>query len=259
MTPYTPEPLVSSPDEVDRLPDPDPAETQWFGLFTRFNELCAQNGLTVQLPSASIMSPLSSILGGPNLMKWIIKHPEAVHRLARKVVRFYIKAARGIIDRYGARRCSVNTQVPLESNSVVSPEVFEEFCLPYISELQGLYTESGVRAAVVHLCGDHKDNLEHWKKVSLPDRTIFSIGDDMDLKKTGDTLGEKYILAGNISTTVIQVGTGEQVKGEVKRCLAQAKGRSGGFILMPACEWPPLAPLESLEAVHDALMEDGFY
>ena len=51
MTPYTPEPLVSSPDEVDRLPDPDPAETQWFDLFTRFNELCAQNGLTVQLPS----------------------------------------------------------------------------------------------------------------------------------------------------------------------------------------------------------------
>jgi uroporphyrinogen decarboxylase len=259
MTPYTPEPLVSSPDEVDRLPDPDPKETEWFSLLNRFNELCAQNGFTVQLPSTSIMSPLSSILGGPNLMKWIIKYPESVQRLAGKVVRFYKKAARSIIDRYGARCCSVNTQVPLESNNVISSEVFEEFCLPHIAELQGMYTESGVLATMVHLCGDHKQNLAHWKKVPFPDRTIFSIGDDMDLKETGDTLGEKYILAGNMSTTVIQVGTAEQVKGEVRRCLAQAKERPGGFILMPACEWPPLAPLENLEAVRQALMENGFY
>ena len=28
MTPYTPEPLVSSPDEVERLPNPDPTETE---------------------------------------------------------------------------------------------------------------------------------------------------------------------------------------------------------------------------------------
>ena len=49
------------------------------------------------------------------------------------------------------------------------------------------------------------------------------------------------------------------VKKEVKRCLDQAKGRPGGFILMPACEYPPLAPPENLEAVREALMEYGFF
>jgi len=105
----------------------------------------------------------------------------------------------------------------------------------------------------------HKGNLQHWRKVPFPGRTIFTIGDDMDLKETGDFLGEKYILAGNISTTTIQTGTKEDVIEEVKRCLSQAKDRSGGFILMPACEWPPLAPSENLEAVREALMEYGFY
>jgi hypothetical protein len=28
---------------------------------------------------------------------------------------------------------------------------------------------------------------------------------------------------------------------------------------MPACEWPPMAPPENLEAVREALMEYGFY
>ena len=51
----------------------------------------------------------------------------------------------------------------------------------------------------------------------------------------------------------------EMVKKEVKRCLDQAKGRPGGFILMPACEYPPLAPPENLEAVREALMEYGFF
>ena len=81
----------------------------------------------------------------------------------------------------------------------------------------------------------------------------------MDLIETGDLLGEKFILAGNMSTTALQFGSRAEIKKEAERCLGQAKGRPGGFILMPACEWPPMAPPESLEAVREALMECGFY
>jgi uroporphyrinogen decarboxylase len=245
--------------EVDSLPEPDPLETDWFRLFDNFNEICTEKGFSAQLPSASIMSPMSSILGGSNLMKWMMKHPEAVHRLAEKVLRFNTKVARITLEKYGAKNCSVTTQVPLESNHVLSPDAFEEFCLPYITKLHRLYLESGVRATMIHLCGDHKRNLKYWKKVPVPERAIFSIGDDMDLKGTGDFLGENFILAGNMSTTVLQFGTRSEVKEEARRCLSQGKRRPGGFILMPACEWPPMAPPENLEAVREAIMEYGFY
>jgi uroporphyrinogen decarboxylase len=81
----------------------------------------------------------------------------------------------------------------------------------------------------------------------------------MSLAETGQFLGEKYVLAGNISTTTIQFGTANAIKEEVKRCLNQGKYAPGGFILMPACEYPPMAPIYSVEAIHDALMEHGFY
>jgi len=259
MTPYTPEPLISKPEEVDHLPEPDPLKTDWFRLRTYFNETCIHNGFSAHLPSGSIMAPLGSILGAGNLMKWMVKHPDAIHRVAEKVLRFKIKMAIKTFEKYGARHCSVMTDLTLESNSVISPEAFEEFCLPYITRLHRIYLESGVKAVMIHLCGDHKSNLKYWKSAPLPERTIFSIGDAMDLEETGDFLGEKYILAGNISTTTLQIGTPEDVKEEVKRCLNQAKGRSGGFILMPACEYPPMAPSENLESVREALMEYGFY
>ncbi len=259
MTPFTPEPLIRKPEEVNHLPEPEPLETGWFRLFNEFNEMCIERGFSAQLPSASIMSPMGSIVGGSELMRWMIKYPEAVHRLGEKVLRFNMAVAQLTLERYGARQCSVTTQVPLESNSVLSPEAFEEFCLPYITRLHRLYLESGVRATMIHLCGDHKGNLKYWKEIPLPERTIFSIGDDMDLIETGDLLGEKFILAGNMSTTILQFGTRAEIKKEARRCLEQAKGRPGGFILMPACEWPPMAPPESLEAVREALMECGFY
>jgi uroporphyrinogen decarboxylase len=205
------------------------------------------------------MSPLGSILGNTNVLKWIIKYPEAVHRLAEKVIRYNINVSKLIIEKYGASKCNVVTQVPLESNNVLSAETFEKFCLPYISELHGFYVESGVRATIIHLCGNHKDNLLHWRKVPFPKRTIFSIGNDMSLEETGEFLGEKYILAGNISSTTLQVGTKSDILKEVKRCLDQAMHRPGGFILMPACEWPPLAPQENIEYVREALMKYGFY
>jgi uroporphyrinogen decarboxylase len=259
MTPYTPEPLISKPKEVDQIPEPDPLETDWFHLRTCFNEICIQKGFSAHLPSGSIMAQLGSILGAENLMKWMMKHPDAIHQLAKKILHFNIKMAGITLEKYGARHCSVMTDLTLESNSVISPKAFEEFCLPYIIKLHGFYYESGVRAIMIHLCGDHKGNLKHWKKVPLPERAIFSIGDAMDLEKISDFLGEKYILAGNISTTTLQFGTKKDVKEEVKRCLNQAKDRSGGFILMPACEYPPMAPRENLEAIREALVEHGFY
>ncbi len=259
MSPHTPEPLITTPEEVDKLPDPDPLETGWFSLRNQFNDICAKKGFSVSLPSGSIFAQLGSILGIMNLMKWIKKYPDALHRLAEKVLRFNKRMAELTLEKYGAKKCSVMTDLTLESNSLISSEAFEQFCLPYIIRLHDLYYESGVSATMIHLCGEHKGNMRYWKKVRLPERTIFSIGDVMDLEETSSFLGKKYILAGNISTTVIQFGISEDVKEEVKRCLKQAKNRSGGFILMPACEYPPLAPPINLEAVREALMQYGFY
>jgi uroporphyrinogen decarboxylase len=205
------------------------------------------------------MGQMASIAGATNLMVWMVENPDVFHRLAEKVMAFNVKMAKLTIEKYGAARCSVMSDVALESNTLISPEMFEIFCLPYLIRLHKLYFESGVRTTMIHLCGQHKDNLKYWKQVPLPKRTIFSIAEVMDLGETGAALSEDHILAGNISTDILSQGTREDIIKETKRCLEQAKGRRGGFILMPACEFPPRAPRENLDAVKEALMEYGQY
>lgn len=259
MSPHTPESLITTPEEVDKLPDPDPLETGWFRLRNQFNDICVKKGFSASLPSGSIMGQMASILGATNLMLWMIDYPDAFHRLAEKVLNFNMKMAKMTIEKYGGGNCSVMTDLALESNKVISPRMVEMFCLPYTMRLHGFYLESGVRGTMLHLCSDHKDNLRYWKQVPLPDRTIFSLSEVQDLKETGEFLGDKYIIAGNVPTAALQNGTQEDVIRETKRCLEKGKGLSGGFILMPACEWPPNAPPENLEAVRKAIMEFGFY
>ena len=259
MSPYTPEPLISSPDEIDRIASPNPLQTEWFKLRARFNEICIYQGLSVQLPSGSIMAQLGSILGPTNLMKWIKKFPEAILRLSEKVLNFNLKMAEEILNRYGPKNCSVMTDLTLESNNLISAETFKKFALPFIIKLHSFFYEKGVKSVLIHLCGDHNLNLRYWSQVPLPARTIFSVSEAMDLKKTGEILGDRHILAGNISSSIIQSGTKEEVKKETIRCLQEGKANPGGYILMPACEWPPLAAPEKLEAVKEALAEYGYY
>lgn len=259
MSPSTPEHLVAEPADIDELPDPDPEKTGWFKLRTQFNDICIKNGFTASLPSGSIMGQMASIAGATNLMMWMVDEPDAFHRLAEKVLAFNMKMARITIEKYGAKRCSVMTDVALESNTLISPEMFSTFCLPYIQRLHGFYLESGVRTTMIHLCGQHTANLPYWQEVPLPPRTIFSISELMDLTETGRALGERFVLAGNIPTDTLLNGTPDEVAEETRRCLDQAKDRQGGFILMPACEYPPKAPPESLEAVKAALMVHGRY
>jgi len=259
MGPHTPEPLISSPDEVEGLPDPDPEETEWFRLRTKFNDICVPKGFSATLPSGSVMGQMASILGAGNLMMWMIDYPDAYHRLAQKVLDFNLKQAKLTIEKYGGRSCSVMTDLALESNTVISPDMFKEFCLPYSKKIHGLYLESGVRATMIHLCGNHKGNMPYVKELPLPPRTIFSISEAQDIGETSEILDKKYLVSGNIPTATLQNGTPEEVMEATRICLAKGKYRKGGFILMPACEWPPNAPSENLEAVRVALMEYGTY
>ena len=252
-------PVISDPALVDSLPDPDPETAGMMPLLDRFNAISREHGLPAALPGGTPTTLSTAIVGDATYMRWTIRHPEAVHKLQRKVTDFLIRVAGRTIATYGAENCSVSCGVPMDSNLLMSPKTFERFSKPYIKEILGFYLDKGVRSFVVHLCGDHTANLVHWRDIPLPPRTIFSIGHEMDLEATGRFIGREHILAGNISTSLLQAGSSEEVYDDAVRCLKAGKEHAGGFILMPACELPPNSPFENVEAVARAVFEHGYY
>lgn len=252
-------PLIRDPAEVDSLPDPDPETAGMNPLVARFNALSRQHGFPASLPGGTPTSLSSAIVGTTDFLKWFIRYPEAAHKLQRKVTDFLLRSADLTLGRYGGENCSVQCSVPVESNQLISAQAFERFAKPYIAEILAHYIAAGVRTIVVHLCGDHTANLPHFVAVRFPPRTVFSVGHEMDLEKTGQGLGKDYILAGNIDTGVLQAGSPEQVFEETRRCLQIGMNHSGGFMLMPACELPPDTPIANVEAVAGALHTYGYY
>ncbi len=251
--------VIKTPEDVDSLPDPDPETAGMNPLVDRFNAISRSHGFPASLPGGTPTTLSAGIAGRTNFLKWLILYPEAVHRLQHKVTEFIMRTAGDTIKKYGAANCGVMCGVPMESNQLISPRTFEMFSKPYIQKILGYYRSEGVRSVMVHLCGDHTGNLTHWADIPLPSRTIFSIGHEMDLEKTGQFLGKDHILAGNMNNAVLQMGSYQEVFEEAKRCLNIGMKHPGGFILMPACELPPDTPLENIEAVAEAVFEYGYY
>lgn len=253
------DPVITRPEEVEDLPDPDPATAGMMPLVARFNELSRSKGFPASLPGGTPTTLTAGIVGRDTFLKWLLRHPDAVHAVQRKVTDFIIRAAIKTIRTYGAENCTLFSGVPMESNQLISPQMFETFCKPYIKELFDFYADAGVTKVTVHLCGDHTLNAVHWKDVTLPDRTIFSIGHEMDIEDTGGVVGSNHIVAGNMNNAIIQNGTPEEVRAEARRCLESGKRHPGGFVLMPACGFPPDTPLENVEAIAQGLLDCGFY
>jgi uroporphyrinogen decarboxylase len=252
-------PVVKKPEDVDALPDPDPLTAGMNPLLHRFNEIKFAHGQMVALPAGTPTNHSFGICGASTFLRWVIKYPEAVHKLQRRVTDFILRTSKYIVDTYGADRCTVFPGFPNESTQLLSPEMFEKFCLPYIRELFHSFKEWGVTSMGVHLCGNHTGNLHYWKDVELTPRSIFFVGNEMDLEQSAESIGPDHVIAGNISNTILQRGTPEEVYEDVVRCLKAGMKHPGGFVLMPACEITAGVPLENLDAIADALYDHGFY
>lgn len=252
-------PVIADPSEVESLPDPDPTTAGAMPLIDRFNTVSREHGMPASLPGGTPTTSSASIVGDENFMRWTIRHPRAVHALQRKVTDFLLRAAEATVAKFGGENCSLNCSVPMDSNLLMSPKAFVEFSKPYIKEILGFYLQRGVRSVMVHLCGDHTANLAHWGDMPLPPRTIFSIGHEMDLEATGRFIGKNHILAGNISTPLLQSGSPDEVYADTVRSLKAGMRHTGGFILMPACELPPDTPYENLDAVARAIFDHGYW
>lgn len=257
--PISRQPVIERPEQIDQLAGPDPATAGMNPLVARFNELSRRQGFPASLPGGTPTTITSCVLGIDNFLRWTRNHPATVHAMQRKVTDFILASAKLTFETHGIENCSLFCGLPLESNQLISCEMFRTFCKPYIVEILGYYLDAGLRSVLVHLCGNHTGNLPYWQDIPLPARTIFSIGNEMDLAATSKQLGDKHILAGNLDNVILQAGSPEEVYLEVKRCLTVGMRHPGGFLLMPACEFPPFTPQANVEAIERALADHGFY
>jgi uroporphyrinogen decarboxylase len=199
------------------------------------------------------------IPGVERLSKWMLKKPETAHHVLKMATDYYIELAKKWKEMFGVKNVLTYYGEPSAANQIISPKQFEEFALPHIRELSEAVLGMGFKHIYVHVCGEQNANLPHWAKIPFGDPGIVSVGHEVELEVAAEYFPNEIIM-GNLEPAIIQTGTPDQVYGATADIVKRGKNLpAAGFIFSQGCELPPMAPIENVKAMTDAVNDFGWY
>lgn len=129
--------------------------------------------------------------------------------------------------------------------SVISPEMYRSFALPYEKRVVEYAHKQGLKYAL-HICGDTELILEDMLKT---DSDCFELDYKTDIDKIYNCFKQKATLIGNIDPSgVLAHGTAEDVERATHRLLEVYKN-STRLIVNAGCAIPPDTPRENIKAM----------
>ncbi len=129
--------------------------------------------------------------------------------------------------------------------SLVGPQIYEEFVLPYEKKLvEGLHA-MGMRVRL-HICGNTNRLLAGMGSLGCE---MVDLDWMVPLSRAREAMGPSQVLAGNLDPVkVLRNGTPQSVAAAVARCHREA---DRAYIVAAGCEVPRDTPAENLRALRD--------
>lgn len=251
---------VNSLDEIESLTLPDITTGFLSKRILEFNKILYEKDKNIGVTAGSPLNIAIAIVGPNNLLKWMIKEPNMVHKLLRFATDYILENARVHKEIFKDASIGAGIAAPIESHNVISPKNFEKFSLPYIVEIYNKFTEMNINIQSVHLCGDHKKNISIWKdSVKLKPRTLITLGEEADMVELSKQFGEDFIIGGNLRNKTLQLGKPSDVYNEAKEMILKMKNFKGGYAIAPDCTLSYLTPSANLYAMIKAARDFGSY
>jgi MtaA/CmuA family methyltransferase len=127
--------------------------------------------------------------------------------------------------------------------SLVGPQIYEEFVLPYEKRLVDGLHAMGTRVRL-HICGNTSRILAGIGSLGC---AIVDIDSKVSLAKAREAMGPQQVFSGNLDPVkTLRNGTPAQVAAAMAQCRAEAGPR---YIIAAGCEVPRDTPLENFRAM----------
>lgn len=244
-----------------RLAMPDPYRT---ARLPGFLEQC--EALVKAAPPAAMgavaVGPwtIAMLLRNPELMLLdTFEDPQFIHDLMRLTTDF-CKTWGDAITR---TRIGLSFSEPTASISLISPDNYREFVLPYHRELVEHFRARKI-GLTTHICGTTYPIYEDLLAAGFT-TVSFDLDQQADPALHVDQLARfmevargRAVAIGNVDATRFESATRQEIEAEVIRCV-DAAARHSGFILSTSCEIPPRSSPEVVRWFMDAAHEYGRY
>jgi uroporphyrinogen decarboxylase len=204
--------------------------------------------------SAGVVGPFTNaffLFGVNETLKLIYKNPEAVHKLCKislETCKAYAKASMDI---------GLNPTIsePMSSCTVISPNTFREFSLPYLKELVD-YIKSYGSNPIIHICGQTDKIWQDLADIGIGGMSIDNVASLTDCK---NAIGNQTKILGNIDPSgIMYIGTPKDVHIKTLECILEAYDSPKGYVVMSGCSLPIDTPLENIEAMMKTVREVGY-
>jgi len=255
---------VQTPEDVANLKVPDVKTAGIIPLMKEFYDIAAQEMLENEPFNVMAMGPNMSFttagnISGPDVLcKWILKKPDTAHLLVKRANEHIKQVAEYWREIYGVDGVLPMGGEPTSANQLISPRMFEKFALPYITEINQLFLTLGYKHLYAHICGEQNANLPYWAQIPMGNPGIISIGHEVSLETAAKYFPNDIIL-GNVEPAIIQTGSPDQVYEATRKNVEDGKALGQGYVFSPGCELPPMAPIENIKAMNQAVFDHGWY
>jgi uroporphyrinogen decarboxylase len=250
---------ITEAGQIESLEVPDVKTAGIIPRMMAFSKLQEKHGMPITVHNGSPFSRIGNVIGLDTVLKMIIKTPDRVHGLMRKITDFCLQVTEYWVETFGPEKIISFDGIPVESEQVISPKQFEEFAFPYLKEMHEKVSEMGIRQFWTHLCGKQENNLHLLSRIPYGEPGIVSVSEQVDLKLAHKHFGHNYAIAGNVDPVLINFGTPQEVFDATKETLQIGKQMEKGFVLMGGCEIAPSVPPINIHYMMKALEEFGWY
>ena len=132
----------------------------------------------------------------------------------------------------------------LASCNVISPRTYERYAWPYQKRIFAAWREHGIKAGLLHICGDSSKVLELYGATGAG---LIELDSALDLAGASARLGDVTVV-GNVDTvTELLQATSAQSEAAARRCISQTGGRP--LILGSGCLVPRYTPVENVRSL----------
>ena len=194
-----------------------------------------------------------TLRGTKGIMLDMYRRPEKLHQAMEIFTPLMIKM--------GASAAKANGNpivfIPLHkgADGFISNKQFEEFYWPTLKKvIMGLINEGCV--PFLYAEGSYNSRLELIKNDLPKGKTLWGF-DQTDMAKAKKIIGDVASICGNVPSSLLNVGTPNEVKDYVKK-LIEVCGEGGGFMVMNGAVIDEAKP-ENVKAMIEATNEYGVY
>lgn len=176
---------------------------------------------------------LCCLMGTQEAIMAALDTPEWMHHMLGRILAKTLHVA-GMIGRSAGDVIEVGGGAG--SSTVISPAMFEEFCLPYDRKQCDAFHAIGLKVSY-HLCGGVMPMLELVKATGadgLETMTPPSMGGNCDLREASRRVGDALFFIGGFDQNAgLERGTPEVIRQQVFDCFEATRDHAG-YILAPS-------------------------